>query len=178
MSWAGSDRGKGPVSVIDPQEAFRRGTRGGAFATDHPAGLAEEAAPFGAGPNEIALLSLHRLPGISDPQAAYETGRALRLIVRLFDRAGAPERIGRQFIDNLAGAVVIERMRGRARAWRAADTADMFVEMYARILGSNRLELDRLRSAVMDYAVGPPEARASESGEVPWFRRRAASQRS
>ena len=60
---------------------------------------------------------MRRLPGLSDPRAAYETGRALRMIVRLFDQAGAPEIVGRQFIDNLAGAVVAEHMRYPSRPW-------------------------------------------------------------
>ena len=93
------------------------------------------------------------MPGLADPYAAYETGRALRMIMQLFDRAGAPERIGRQFLDNLAGAVVIEHMRGSARPWGAADTVDMFVELYARVLGGDQDEVDRMRRAVMDYAV-------------------------
>jgi hypothetical protein len=167
-----------PVSIIDPQEAFRRGVKGGAIAPDRAHGLAEEAAaPFGAGANEAVLLALPRLPGLSDAYAAYETGRALRLIVQLFDQAGAPERVGRQFIDNVAGAVVIERMRGRTRAWGAADTVDMFAEMYARILGSDGPELERLRTTVMDYAVGAPPTRAAENGQVPWYRRRQVDPR-
>ena len=113
------------------------------------------------------------MAGLADAHAAYETGRALRLIVQLFDRAGAPERVGRQFLDNLAGAVVIERMRGRARPWGAADTVDMFVEMYARVLGSDQDELDRIRRAVMDYAVGELRQQARGSTAVPWYSRRA-----
>ena len=145
------------VSTIDPQEAFRRGIRGVELATDRAPGLAEEAAPFGAGANEVALLALRRLPGLSDRQAAYETGRALRLIVRLLDQAKAPERIGRQFIDNLAAAVVVDHMRGRARPWGAADTVDMFAEMYTRILGSSPDDIGKIRRAVMDYAVAPQQ---------------------
>ena len=94
------------------------------------------------------------------------------MIIRLFDQAGAPERVGRQFIDNLAGAVVIEHMRGSARPWGAADTVDMFVEMYARILGGAQDELDRIRRAVMDYAVGECRAQAVARGPSPWYRRR------
>ena len=85
----------------------------------------------------------------------------------------APERVGRQFLDNLAGAVVIERMRGRARPWGAADTVDMFIEMYARVLGSGQDEIDRIRRAVMDYAVGELGSRPAETTGVPWYRRRA-----
>ena len=177
MTPAISERGGGFVSVIDVQEAFRRGIRGADFVPGvAPLALAEDAAPFAAGANEGALLELTRLAGLREPRAAYETGRALRMIVRLFDRAGAPERVGRQFIDNLAGAVVVEHMRQRSRPWGAADTVDMFVEMYARILGDRQDELDRLRRAVMDYAVADPDGRSAreKGGLGALFRRRRA----
>ena len=161
------------ASGIDVQEAFRRGVRGAPLAVDSGNGLAEEAATFAGGANEGALLALPRMAGLTDAHGAYETGRALRLIVQLFDRARAPERVGRQFLDNLAGAVVIERMRGRARPWGAADTVDMFIEMYARVLGSGQDEIDRIRRAVMDYAVGELGSRPAETTGVPWYRRRA-----
>jgi hypothetical protein len=174
MGGAMIERDDGRVSSIDPQEAFRRGIKGGEFATDRGSGLAEEAAPFGAGANEAVLLAVRRLPGLTDPQAAYETGRALRLIVRLFDQAGAPDRVGRQFIDNLAGAVVVDHMRRRSRPWGAADTVDMFAEMYARILGSDPDDIGRIRRAVMDYAVAPQQ-RDRDSGRLgALFRRRRA----
>ena len=156
------------MSAIDVQEAFRRGARGMSLAVGD--GLAEEPAGFAAGANEAALLEMPRLAGLTEPHAAYETGRALRRIAHLFDRAGAPDRIGRQFLDNLAGAVVIERMRGHTRPWGAAETVDMFVELYARILGGAGEDLDRIRRAVMDYAVG--EGRAAAAEPVPWYRRR------
>jgi hypothetical protein len=151
------------------QEAFRRGVRGAPLVPGE--GLAEEPAPFAAGANEDALLALPRLAGLTDPNAAYETGRALRRIAQLFDQAGAPERIGTQFMDNLAGAVVIERLRGRARPWGAADTVDMFVELYARVLGGCPEEIDPIRRAVMDYAVGSRASHPAAAPE-PWYRRR------
>ena len=43
--------------------------------------------PSGA---QMLLLALNRMPGLSNARAAYETGRALRMIIRLFDQAGAP----------------------------------------------------------------------------------------
>jgi hypothetical protein len=165
MGWSGV------ASGIDVQEAFRRGVRGAPFDLVAANGLAEAPAPFATGANEGALLALSRMAGLTDAHGAYETGRALRLIVQLFDRAGAPERVGRQFLDNLAGAVVIERMRGRARPWGAADTVDMFAELYARVLGSAQGEIDQIRRAVMDYAVG--ERPASNAVSTPWYRRPA-----
>lgn len=120
----------------------------------------------------MVLLALNRMPGLSNARAAYETGRALRMIIRLFDQAGAPATVGRQFIDNLGAAVMTDHMRRRPLPWGAADTADMFVEMYDRILGGSPSELDRVRRSVIDYAVG--EERPS-GGLAAVFRRRRNS---
>lgn len=165
------------VDASDIQEAFRRGIRGGA---PLPEGGGSE--PFDAattpthGPNEAILLSLHRLPGLNHPRAAYETGRALRMIIRLFDQAGASESVGRQFIDNLGAAVMTDHMRRPSASWGAADTADMFVEMYARILGGSPAEHDKVRRAVIDYAVaGPQPPPAGSGGLAALFRRRRAA---
>ena len=167
-----NERDYGRVSSIDPQEAFRRGSGAASSPPTAAPAWPRRRHRFGAGANEAVLLALRRLPGLSDPRAAYETGRALRLIVRLFDQAGAPDRVGRQFIDNLAGAVVVDHMRHRARPWGAADTVDMFAEMYARILGSNPDEIGRIRRAVMDYAVAPQQ-RDRDGGRLgALFRRR------
>jgi hypothetical protein len=153
------------ASGIDVQVAFRRGARGRPLLPPKADGLAEDTAPFAAGINEQALLDLTRLPGLTDPHAAYETGRALQRVMQLFDQAGAPERIGREFLANLAGAVVVDHMRGARRPWGATETVDMFVELYARVLGDRQAELDALRRTVMDYAV------AEETRPRSWFRR-------
>ncbi len=159
------------ASGMDVQEAFRRGVRGAQLDVQPANGLAEDAGAFTHGANAEALMALPRMAGLADPHAAYETGRALRMIMQLFDRAGAPERVGRQFLDNLAGAVVIERMRGSARPWGAADTVDMFVELYARVLGGDQDEVVRIRRAVMDYAV--VNSGEGSPAPVPWYRRPA-----
>ena len=118
-------------------------------------------------------MTLNRLPGLSHPRAAYETGRALRMIIRLFDQAGAPASVGRQFIDNLAAAVMTEHMRRPSSTWGAADTADMFIEMYTRILGGPPSAHDKVRRAVIDYAVAEPQPPAAGSGGLAaLFRRR------
>lgn len=160
----------------DVHEAFRRGARGNAWADGEASpGLAEAAAPFAAGPNEAMLLGVGRMPGLKDARAAYETGRALRMIIRLFDRAGASADVGRQFVDNLAAAIMTEHMRGRPLSWGAADTADMFLEMYARILRTRPSELTRVRRAIMDYAVREPTKASSPARFRAIFRRRPPS---
>jgi hypothetical protein len=154
----------------DVQEAFRRGISGASAATDGgPDGSTEPK----RGRNETLLLTLDRMPGLSNPRAAYETGRALRMIIGLFDRAGAPESVGRQFIDNLGAAVMTDHMRKRPLPWGAADTAEMFVEMYARILDASSAELDKVRRAVIDYALADQQTTGRTSGGLAaLFRRR------
>jgi hypothetical protein len=181
LCWSASEsqtgrRGIIVVDAVDVQEAFRRGITGAAFADAAALDGSAQHAPFVYGGGEAILLAVRRLPGLSDPRAAYETGRALRMIVRLFDQAGAPEIVGRQFIDNLAGAVVVEHMRYPSRPWGAADTVDMFVEMYTRVLGGPRSEHELIRRAVMDYAVGSGEFGPARSvgGLGGVFRRRRA----
>jgi hypothetical protein len=161
------------VDATEIQEAFRRGIRGasasGELTRDEVGGAA-------GGANEALLLALKRMPGLSHERAAYETGRALRMIIRLFDQAGAPEVVGRQFIDNLGAAVMSEHMRRPSVAWGAADTADMFVEMYARVLGAPRSELDKVRRRVMDYAVAEtPQAHAGGGLGALFKRRRSVA---
>lgn len=166
------------MTSTDIQEAFRLGIRGAPFGPMAHAGSAPAAdRPAPAGANEALLLQLVRLPGLREPRAAYETGRALRMIIRLFDQAGAPERIGRQFIDNLAGAVVVQHMRNRALPWGATETVDMFVEMYSRVLGDRPSELEQIRRGVMDYAVGADKVRRGQAagGFGSIFRRRTAN---
>lgn len=162
------------MDVEEIQEAFRRGIRGAAKDGVAGSGLAEQGVTFAHGPNEELLLRLNRMPGLADPRAAYETGRALRIIIRLFDQAGAPSIIGQQFIDNLTAAVMTSHMRRRALAWGAVETADMFVEMYVRILGGAPSEHEQVRRAVIDYAIGTPGPPA-ERGLAALFRRKRAA---
>ncbi len=128
------------MSVPDVQAAFRAGLEGRAprapASPDDLGGLAEASAPaWAAGPNEALLAEFGRLPGLVDPRASYAAGRAVRRIMQLFDRAGAPASVGRQFLDNLRAAVTAEHMRDRTAVWGGSDTVAMFMEMYARIMG-------------------------------------------
>lgn len=145
----------------DPQSAFRAGLCGRVSIGRSPGnGLEEEAAPFGLGPNETAILGTLRLPGLSEPRAAFETGRALRAIARLFDRAGAPARVGEQFRDNLAAAVVTHHMRRTGRDWGAGDTVAMFMDMYGRILGDDDAAFAQVRERLLESATRRPAERS------------------
>jgi hypothetical protein len=137
----------------DPQEAFR-------------AGLAE--APAGRGrPCARLLLETRRLSGLSEPAAAFETGRALREIARLLDAARAPEAVFRQFRDNVAAAVVAHRTKGRPEPWGGAATVDMFMEMYGRILGFDDAAFAQVRARLLAVALGRP----ADDGAAPPFAR-------
>jgi|GEM_PF-3630267 len=137
----------------DPQRAFRAGL--GAAEVEPQAagpGLAEGAAPWGLGPNEALVLAMQRLPGLVEPKAAFETGRALRIIARLLDAAGAPVRVGEQFRDNLVAAVIAHAARRGARPWNAEDTVAMFVELYRRGLGVEAGEPSRIEATLLRWA--------------------------
>lgn len=120
----------------DPQRAFRAGlgvrepptAAGGA-------GLAEAASGWARGANEALVLTMQRLPGLTEAKAAFETGRALRIIARLLDEVGAPARVGEQFRDNLVAAAIAHASRRGARPWGGEDTIAMFMELYHRTLG-------------------------------------------
>ncbi len=144
---------------IDPEQAFRAGLLGlPLHAALAPRGLAEAQAGFAHGPNEETALATHRLPGLRDPQAAYETGRALRYIARLFDRARAPEHVGRQFRDNLAAAILTHHMRHTGRPWTVEDTVEMFMELYTRVLGGGDAEGEIVRRRILQHAREEPRA--------------------
>ncbi len=140
--------------VNDPvQRAFRAGLVGAPYPAARNA-LAEMPAPFARGPNEEIVLAIERLPGLGDPRSAYEVGRVLRYLAQLFDRAGAPARVGREFRENLALAVLTHAMRRHPRPWTAEDTVDMFMEMYGRVLGGDAAETARIRRLLLERARG------------------------
>lgn len=143
----------------DCEAALRAGLLG--LPWPPPPGLAEEPAIFAAGPNERLVLETRRLAGLVDATGAYETGRVLRLIARLLDRAGASEAVGRQFRDNLAAAILAHRARGRQPAWSASDTIDMFMELYGRVLGRSGPDFALVRRRLLGHAHARPDRRAA-----------------
>ncbi len=151
----------------DPQVAFR-------------AGLAHAASPGNPGPGERLMLEMQRLPGLADPGAAFEVGRALSAIARLFDRARAPALMVEQFRDNLVGAAIAQRGRpernGRCRrGWNLHDTIEMFVEMHERLLGRSITGYAEIRAYLFRAAAGPaPSMPVPASRVAPRFLRRAA----
>ena len=134
----------------DPQEAFRSGL--GAVPSGRAGagpGLAEAAGRWAGGPNESMMVATPRLSGLSDVRGAWETGRVLRRIAQLLDQAGAPEAVGRQFRDNVAAALMVQRTRKRGTPWDGAATVDMFMEVYGRVLGFDDAAFAAVRQALL-----------------------------
>lgn len=154
----------------DVQAAFRAGLEGRGYkeASSSPGtpGLAEAPAGWFAGPNEELAAGLDRLPGLGEPRSAYATGRAVRRVLRLFDQAGAPASIGRQFLDNLRAAVTAQRMRDRRVVWGGADTVAMFMEMYARILGDGGADYAQTEATLLQDALTDPGEAVKGRGGV------------
>ncbi len=149
----------------DPQEAFRIGLTEPAGAR-RGLGLAEAAPAWAGGPNEAVLLETERLSGLSDAAGAYETGRVLRRVARLLDQARAPSSVGQQFRDNVAAALLAHRSRQRPEAWDGEATADMFMEMYGRIIGFDDAAFGRIRASLLE----PEKEAPAATSERPSFR--------
>jgi hypothetical protein len=82
-----TDRPPIPQEKVATRAAFRAGVKGTRY-TENPdpdfdLPVASDTVP---GPNERHFEAVERLPGLSDPDAAHETGRALRMIGHILDR--------------------------------------------------------------------------------------------
>ncbi len=155
------------VSVPDVQAAFRAGLMGRPMRESGADGLAEAAQLcWPSGPNEGLLAELTRLPGLTEPRAAFAAGRATRRIMQLFDQAGAPGSVGRQFLDNLHAAVATQHMRDRKAVWGGSDTVAMFMEMYGRILGEDGEDYGRIESSLLEHALADPDGPRSRTGAL------------
>jgi len=96
--------------------AFRAGVKGLPFiSTVGPQPDIDVQCDMAQGPNEqyfVVRLSDERIPGLSDPEAAYETGRALRWIGFELDKMKIPAAKGAgAFIPRLAEAVLYFKLR-------------------------------------------------------------------
>jgi len=105
------------------------------------------------GPNERHFETVERLPGLSDPVAAYEAGRALRLIGHIMDTLQSPPEQGRLFLPKLAEAVLYFAVRGERQPWGAEDTAFMFLEG----VQVPKEAIEAMRRDIVDYARERPE---------------------
>ncbi len=120
-----------PKETVATRAAFRAGVKGLRY-TEHPdpgfdLPVATDTVP---GPNEKHFETVERLPGLSDPEAAFETGRALRMIGHILDSQRSPVEHGRHFLAQLGNAVLTFGMRGERQPWGAEDTAFVFRETF------------------------------------------------
>lgn len=154
------------MSLIDSQ-AIDRAFRSGLMAEleSNRDGLREDT-PIG--PGEAIILRTKRLAGLADTESAFETGRTLRLIAQLFDQAGAPSRIVEQFRDNLGAAIMGEAMRAGS-TWSRADTIDMFMDLYSRILDPDLKEQSRTRHYLEDKSMQPTKQRSLREKMGGWL---------
>lgn len=138
------------AAKADPQRAFRAGL--GACDLDGARkGLADTSPPRAMGPNEAVVLAMRRLPGVNDPKAAFETGRALRILAKLLDEAGAPGRVSEQFRDNLVAAAIAHAGRKPARPWNAEDTMAMFVELFRRVCAASEADCAMIERRLLSW---------------------------
>lgn len=137
----------------NPQRAFLAGVRGETFEPRLDGdGLAEAPTEWSVGPNEQLVLAMQRIPGLQAPRSAFETGRVLRVIARLFDQADAPGRVFEQFRDNLVAAIIGQAMRPGLPAWGAEETVAMFMELYGRVLGTEDRSLASVKESLLGWA--------------------------
>ena len=153
LNWLRDSR-MGLIETQAVDRAFRAGLLEGVDgrAGGAAGGLAEKG---DLGKGELLVMGTRRLPGLGDPDAAFRTGRVLRLVARLFDRAKAPPIVAEQFRDNLAAAIMTHHMRRSRNGWEVADTIAMFLEMYERILEPAPEELRSAEAYMLERAVAP-----------------------
>ena len=116
-----TDRPSMPQETVATRAAFRAGVKGMRY-TENPdpdfdIPVATDNTP---GPNERHFETIERLPGLSDPEAAYEAGRALRMIGHILDSQSSPVEHGRHFLSQLANAVLSFALRGERQPWGAS----------------------------------------------------------
>lgn len=150
-----SDRQPIPKETVATRAAFRASVKGMRY-TEHPdPGLdVPVVTDTASGPNERHFEALERLPGLSDAEAAYETGRALRMIGHMLDSQNSPVEHGRHFLSQLGNAVLFFALRGERQPWGAEDTAFVFLETFK----AAPTDAQRARDAIVGYARKRPIA--------------------
>jgi hypothetical protein len=155
-----SDRPSIPKETVATRAAFRAGVKGMRYTENPDPGfdipVVTDTAP---GPNERHFEALARLPGLSEPEAAYESGRALRIIGHILDSQGSPLEHGRHFLSQLGNALLFFAMRGERQPWGAQDTAFVFLETFK----SPPTVAQQARDAILAYARKRPIASSARS---------------
>jgi len=152
-----SDRRPIPQQTLATRAAFRAGVKGLRY-TENPDPDFDipVMTDTASGPNEKHFETVERVPGLSDPEAAFEAGRALRMIGHMLDSQGSPVEHGRHFLSQLGNAVLFFAMRGERQPWGAEDTAFVFLESFE----SPPAAAQKARDAILGYARKRPIAKA------------------
>lgn len=150
-----------PKETAATGAAFRAGVKGLRY-TEHPDPAFDMTvvANKTQGPNERHFETVERLPGLSDPVAAYEAGRALRMIGHIRDTLRSPPEQGRVFLQTLAEAVLYFALRGERQPWGAEDTAFVFLEG----VQAPKEAVEAMRRDIVDYACERPELKPRSAG--------------
>ena len=146
-----------PKEAVATRAAFRAGVKGLRYTENPDPGfdipVATDTVP---GPNERHFETVERLPGLSDPEAAYEAGRALRMIGHILDSQNSPVEHGRHLLSQLANAVLSFALRGERQPWGAEDTAFVFRETFK----AAPTDADKAYDAILAYARKRPIVQA------------------
>ena len=144
-----TDRPPMPLETVATRAAFRAGVKGLRY-TENPDPDFDipVVTDTVSGPNERHFETVERLPGLSDPEAAYEAGRALRMIGHILDSRRSPVEHGRHFLAQLGNALLFFGMRGERQPWGAEDTAFVFWETFKAPLQ----EAQKADDAILGYA--------------------------
>lgn len=152
-----SERQPNPKETVATRAAFRAGVMGMRYTENPDPGFDVPVATDNTpGPNERHFETVERIPGLSDPEAAFEAGRALRMIGHILDRQGSPIEHGRHFLAQLGNAVLFFGMRGERQPWGAEDTAFVFSETFK----APPEHAEIARDAIVSYARKRPIARS------------------
>lgn len=145
-----------PKETAETGVAFRAGVKGLPFndssGPQRELHVQPDAEP---GPNELHMETIERLPGLSDPLAAYEAGRALRMIGYIFDQQGSPVSAAGAFVPQVADAVLYFALRGERQPFGAADMAFVFLETCAPADAPREMR-EHTEGAILKYACQRP----------------------
>jgi hypothetical protein len=144
------------MTELDVDAAFRAGVRGLGYVDPalirDPIVISERP----PGEHERFMAATDRVPGLTDPRAAYRTGRALRGIGALLDTTDTPVGISQQIRATIAGAVLVHYMRDSAWPWGEVATINLFIECARSSIAAGGFDVERIRNALLDYARREP----------------------
>lgn len=141
-----------PKETPETGVAFRAGVKGLPFTeSSGPQRELHVQTDAEPGPNEQHMETIERLPGLSDPLAAYEAGRALRMIGYIFDQQGSPVSMAGAFVPQVADAVLFFALCGERQPFGAADMAFVFLEACTPADAPREMR-EQTEAAILNYA--------------------------